>query len=275
MNGVKAALKTVREVIGSHEKLFGAAITRNDETIAASMPALRAVFGASVHHLERAKRSRNALDFDDLEYGALRVLECHPEVLERWRRDIHAVLVDEYQDTNRRQGDFVRRLAGADGKLFIVGDAKQSIYRFRGADVTVFRSERDRIAASGGSVLTLVDSYRTHPDLLHALDALLAPVLGTLSQPDRPWVERFEALKAARTAPADGLSSPFVELLLTVGTRGEDALDRAADAVVARVREARRLEGGHGGRRRRHTRSSSGIRGRRHPLPGIDIVRPV
>ncbi|NDJ76332.1 MAG: UvrD-helicase domain-containing protein, partial [Chloroflexi bacterium] len=95
----------------------------------------------------RLKHDRAALDFDDLERRTRDLLEEHPDVATRYQRDFRHVLVDEFQDTNDAQRRIIYRLAGigeplADGRLFVVGDPKQSIYAFRGADVSVFGAVR-------------------------------------------------------------------------------------------------------------------------------------
>ena len=74
--------------------------------------------------------------------------------------------MDEFQDTNERQRNIVEALAGLPGRLFVVGDARQSIYRFRRADVTVFRSIQLRVKNQGGLVLDLDQTYRAHEALL-------------------------------------------------------------------------------------------------------------
>ena len=77
-----------------------------------------------------------ALDFDDLLLRAGALLERDPAVREAWRRRFPFVLVDEYQDTNRAQYELVRLLAGPGGNLTVVGDEDQSIYSWRGADIS-------------------------------------------------------------------------------------------------------------------------------------------
>jgi ATP-dependent helicase/nuclease subunit A len=141
--------------------------------------------------------------------------------------------VDEFQDTNGRQRDLVRLLSGDGGKLFLVGDAKQSIYRFRGADVTVFRQERERI----GNIYPLEITYRAHQGLVEGLNALLRPVLGDTEDCQKPWREPFAPIKAYRAEPRPGFTSPYIELHLAVGSKKEGALDRAADALAVRLRE--------------------------------------
>src|SRR5690606_38452598 len=90
------------------------------------------------------------------------------------------VLVDEFQDTNEAQWDIVRALAdpAIPGGLFLVGDARQSIYAFRGADVSVFERVRVRLTDSGGahSEVTLSRSFRTHPTLVSCFNWLFAQI---------------------------------------------------------------------------------------------------
>ena len=157
----------------------------------------------------------------------------------RWQAETAALLVDEFQDTNDRQRRLVRRLTsrlgGDAGKLFIVGDAKQSIYRFRGADVTVFRQERERIAGAGGAVVALDTSYRAHRELIAGLNDLLRPVLGETEDPARPWVEPFAPLRHHRESAGPGFSPPHIELHLALGSKGDGGLARAAEALAARL----------------------------------------
>jgi len=197
------------------------------------VPALLRVFDRALTVYTSSKQARRALDFDDLEARALKLLQEHPDVRAYWQGRVGALLVDEFQDTNGRQRDLLKALNGDAGKLFIVGDGKQSIYRFRGADVSVFREER-RAIAGRGLALELATSYRAHAALVASLNTLLRPVLGDHEDPDRPYVEPFAALQHYRTAPAAGLEPPYMELHLTVGSKSDGALDRAARVLAAR-----------------------------------------
>ena len=237
VDSVKAALRTLRDMWRSQAALLALRLTPVDEALAQALPALRAAFAFACERYDAFKRERNALDFDDLEHGALALLKENEAVQERWQEDIRAILVDEFQDTNGRQRDLVALLNGDEGKLFIVGDAKQSIYRFRGADVAVFRAERERIEREGGAAFPLDTSYRAHRDLIQGLNDLLRPVLGEEADPDRPWAEPFAPLQPHREEPGAGFVPPHVELHLTVGSKGAGALDRAADALAARIVE--------------------------------------
>jgi ATP-dependent helicase/nuclease subunit A len=242
LDEVKSALRSLRDLWKGQAPLLELTLTPLDEELAGAVPALRALFSFACQRYDAFKRERNALDFDDLEYGALRLLREHEEVLEHWRGEVQAILVDEFQDTNGRQRDLVNLLNGGLGRLFVVGDAKQSIYRFRGADVTVFRAERERIKEQGGAVLDIDVCYRAHRDLVEGLNDLLRPVLGEEADTHRPWAEPFAALHHHREEPGPGFVPAHVELHLTVGSKAEGALDRAADALAARLREL--VEGG-------------------------------
>ncbi|MCS7177061.1 MAG: UvrD-helicase domain-containing protein [Candidatus Kapabacteria bacterium] len=138
--------------------------------------------------LEQEKQERNVLDFNDLQLKALRLLE-HPAVLERLRRSIQHVLVDEFQDTNPVQYALVRGLMGDEAmpgggpQVFLVGDPKQSIYSFRDADVRVFEQarqnivERNRNAVARGLLPRCEADALTDGDIHLPVSFRLAPEL--------------------------------------------------------------------------------------------------
>ena len=113
----------------------------------------------------QAKKRMNSLDFDDLIAGALHMLAEHDDLRARTAADMKFLLVDEFQDTDGTQLAIARLLADhASGPhLFIVGDAKQSIFYFRGAEVDVFQEERGRAE----QILPLDMNFRTLPDVLN------------------------------------------------------------------------------------------------------------
>ncbi len=234
---VRQALKCLRELWKKDAHLLNLQLNPLDRALAQAIPALRASWSFACRYYAELKRERNVLDFDDLEQQAWILLRTNVNVRDRWQEQIHAILVDEFQDTNHRQRDLVRILNGDQGKLFIVGDAKQSIYRFRGADVTVFRQERADIERDGGLAVSLHKSYRAHKALVESLNALLKPVLGEMEDPIRPWMEPFSPLSHHRENARYGQEAPFIELHLTVGSKSSGALDRAADALVGRIVE--------------------------------------
>jgi ATP-dependent helicase/nuclease subunit A len=136
----------------------------------------------------QAKERESALDFDDLELLACRLLEENDRLRERYRERFVHVLVDEFQDTNRLQLRLLRLLEGTDGRLFTVGDEFQSIYGFRHADVSVFRDFR-ATAAERDRVRPLTANFRSRPEILEALNAAFAPQWGDEFQPLEPGGE--------------------------------------------------------------------------------------
>ena len=171
-----------------------------------------------------AKASESALDFEDLQLTARNLLRDQPKIRERESWRFRSVLVDEFQDTNRLQCELIDLLATED--LFFVGDEFQSIYRFRHADVEVFRERRE---ASGG-VLALTENYRSRPEVLQVINHLFSSDFGDAFQP-LSAAGRFED-------PAFGAA---VELLVTDKSTYKDTgvhwRDGEAKHVAARIKE--------------------------------------
>jgi DNA helicase-2/ATP-dependent DNA helicase PcrA len=112
-----------------------------------------------------------ALDFDDLLLRALAVLERDTNIRDAWRRRFAYLLVDEFQDTNRVQYDLVRQLAGPEGNVTVVGDEDQSIYSWRGADISnILDFEHD---FPGTRVFRLEENYRSSQAILDTASALV------------------------------------------------------------------------------------------------------
>jgi DNA helicase-2/ATP-dependent DNA helicase PcrA len=121
---------------------------------------------------EKLLHQSNALDFDDLLLRSVRMLRESVPTREKWQQRFQYLHVDEYQDTNRVQYDLLRLLTGAHRNLCVVGDEDQSIYRWRGADVSILLSfSRDFPAAR---VVKLERNYRSTQNILDAAGAVVA-----------------------------------------------------------------------------------------------------
>jgi ATP-dependent exoDNAse (exonuclease V) beta subunit len=134
--------------------------------------ALRALVGDYARRYAEAKRAIGALDFDDLQLETLRLLRAHPRVAESLRARFRLVMVDEFQDTDALQLELVRMLAGQN--LCTVGDERQSIYGFRGADLGVYREHVEAMREAGALSVPLADNYRSHRGVLDFVNAAFA-----------------------------------------------------------------------------------------------------
>jgi len=210
-----------------------------EAALAEDLPRLATLFRQAEQAYRQSLDERFALDFDDLEQKALDLLRV-PEVHQKWQAELTAILVDEFQDTNGRQRDILDALWGeAPGRVLVVGDARQSIYRFRGADVTVFRRMGESIRARGGEPIELDLTFRAHERLLRVLDQFLPPIMGQGDDPDRPYAVAYTPMTADRPEPRAGVESPFVEFIVGVGETAEAARPHAALALVRCLNELR------------------------------------
>ncbi len=172
------------------------------------------------------KAARGALDFDDLELGAAALLHEHERIRASWSERFELMMVDEFQDTNRRQLAILAALER--GNLFTVGDALQSIYGFRHAEVSLFRARRDELAEHGSS-LSLTRNFRARKPLLDVVNAVFE---------ERLAGGDYAALEAGRVEQATvGAEQPLVELLLT-HKRGWDEDEERAAAVAGELPSA-------------------------------------
>ena len=122
--------------------------------------------------LSEALQLANAVDFDDLLVLPVRLLQQHPDKLASYRARFKYILVDEYQDTNRAQYEFIKLLGGEHGNVCVVGDDDQSIYGWRGADIrNILDFSKDFPDAT---VVRLEENYRSTPPILDLANVVIS-----------------------------------------------------------------------------------------------------
>lgn len=147
---------------------------------------------SKVYKLYQKKlKSNNSLDFDDLIMTTIQLFKEVPEVLDFYQRKFRYIHVDEYQDTNRAQYMLCRMLADSHHNICVVGDSDQSIYRWRGADITnILNFEEDYPEAK---VIMLEQNYRSTKNILNAANGVIA--LNSGRKPKKLWTDSDEGPK--------------------------------------------------------------------------------
>lgn len=185
---------------------------------AVAMDPLSRAAGSVYAELEGALRAANAVTFDDLLVLPVQVLRENADVHDRYSRKFQFILVDEYQDTNRAQFQFIKLLGKGHGNVSVVGDDDQSIYGWRGADIrNILDFEKEFTSAK---VVRLEENYRSTPGILEVANVAISANVG----------RRGKTLRATRPG-----GEP-VTLYETLDERDE------ADMVVDEIKSRQSLE---------------------------------
>jgi ATP-dependent exoDNAse (exonuclease V) beta subunit len=198
-----------------------------DELAAADRDLLQELLTAFSAAYQEVKDRESALDFEDLQLRARDLLRDDAAIREREQLRFRAIMVDEFQDTNRLQCELIDLIAGESVERFFVGDEFQSIYGFRHADVQVFRERR---AHASDGVLPLTMNYRSRPEVLAVVNHLFGGDFG----------DEFQPLAASGEFPDPVFGAP-VELLVTDKASYADTKVHwrrgEARAIARRIRE--------------------------------------
>ncbi|HWX19959.1 MAG TPA: UvrD-helicase domain-containing protein [Candidatus Binatia bacterium] len=214
------------------------------------MTALLGLVNEFTSAFTEAKRELAVVDFHDLEQYALRLLwdnetQQPTEIARHWRQKLRFVFVDEYQDINAAQDKIIEALSREDAQAnrFLVGDVKQSIYRFRLANPYIFQGYIEQWGRGQGKAIPLVDNFRSREGLLNFVNSLFGLIMrkevGGVSYDETARL-RFGAPTERRELGRTAASIPPVELHLRLKRRGEapDSDEEASDELV----EVRDLE---------------------------------
>lgn len=194
---------------------------------------------------EALKAEKSLLDNDDLLTRAYDALKDNPLVRAEFAGKFKMVMVDEFQDTAQQQVELVRLLCGVDGReLCTVGDAQQSIYRFRGADVSVFRRKKKEVERSGQGVSCSLDvNFRSHADILAYADKIFEGGEGNPLGRDFLHLDSCgEATRKGARALVDPTTARRQAVLVAGGSSQERAQHKAR-AIAERFARLRAREG--------------------------------
>jgi exodeoxyribonuclease V beta subunit len=166
------SLRRVSEILGPELEVDEAALLDRIAAAQTSFEAACAAVGLSAvrHHTARAKAERGWQTYGDMIAG---VVDAPTALTDQVRTRFDAVLVDEFQDTDPDQWSIIRRLfVEGPARVILVGDPKQSIYGFRGADVRAFREAQVVLQRGGAAALSLQENHRSSPSLVASLNQL-------------------------------------------------------------------------------------------------------
>jgi len=229
---------TKADIVGELKAIAADVEDVRARTIASSLPPLFESVRAFVLESAEARRRRGALEFHDLLVRARDLLRDNPEVRRALRARFIRLLIDEFQDTDPLQTEIAYLLAASDdadtsrpedfleeGRLFFVGDPKQSIYRFRRADIELYQGVQAHFEAS---TERLVQNFRSTPGVIEWVNAVLGRLIGTESRPGRA---AYVALAAARPS----IEGPRVTVLGGPVEGNAEAIRAAEAPEIARV----------------------------------------
>ena len=169
-------------------------------------------------------KENNALDFDDIIFHTVKLLQSNEDVLRYYQQKFRYVLVDEYQDTNHMQYLLTALLAGGRENICVVGDDDQSIYRFRGATIeNILNFEKQYL---GAKVIRLEQNYRSTQAILNAANAVIAHNVGRKGK--RLWTANGSGSPVViYEAQDEGAEANFVAGQIISGSKGKNFKDYA------------------------------------------------
>jgi ATP-dependent helicase/nuclease subunit A len=198
------------------------------------------LLGPFAERFRREFARRGWISFDGLLRRARDLVRDQPRVREEAKRRFAALLIDEFQDTDPLQGELLiflaekpnggakrwRDVIPAPGRIFVVGDPKQSIYRFRGADIAAYESFVLLLRASGALVCDLTANFRSVPGVVRPVNEVFAAVM-------KAEAGAQPAYKAISPARPEGAPEPAVRVIAVTGDGDAAEIQRAEAAWIA------------------------------------------
>lgn len=228
----KAMLRTLRDDhLKTYKSLFLPPPMELDRQLADLLFHWREATALVNKRFRDLKDQNGTLDFNDLENMTAHLLTHYPQVSRRYIQEFKHVMVDEFQDTNAMQRQIIYQLCGIGakkapaGKLFVVGDPKQSIYAFRGADVSIFRQVSEEIIQAGGQQVQLSTSFRSHQNLIGCINELFGNLLKTETRFASAYSVTYAPMTANRASSHTANQSPITLMMLPKTGKNGSGLD--------------------------------------------------
>lgn len=238
---LRRALITMRDQAKVIAGKIPSALNGEDEKGFALALGMIKLFERALALYQAHKRDLTAVDYNDLISLACQCLEKEGSQSRAYFNEkLQALLVDEFQDTNDMQATMLSLLAGAKTRVFLIGDDKQSIFKFQGADVATFNKwkllfKNETSSLTGSSIVTkLTRSFRSHPEVVSFVNAIFDYLLD--GDPELiPYVAAFEALEPARKMELITADEPPVETVtgtLDLGDAAGSGNQAAVEVVM-------------------------------------------
>jgi ATP-dependent helicase/nuclease subunit A len=203
-----------------------------------------AFLGPALKFYEAARRAKSRLNFQDQLILAAELLRENPEVRQYFQNRYRRILVDEFQDTDPIQAEVLFYLTGTDagekswtklvplpGSLFLVGDPKQSIYRFRRADIDIYNLVKDRIQGGGGEILALTANFRSLACLADWANPIFKAAFPAAPTSSQAAFSRLDAVRPGCPGGARGVAK------ITVPKVERNKGEKIAELDAARIAE--------------------------------------
>ena len=207
----------------------------DDDFLLSTIRDLFTLYTRILNDYDTAKLSQGTLDNDDLQLKTRDLLRNNEQIRQKLVERYQYFMVDEYQDTNELQYELVMLLTNElkDANLFIVGDPKQSIYGFRGADVRVFEKIKQKITDMGGEDISLTENFRSLRDPVGFINYFFNALMGNGTESE--FDVKYEAFTQARSVNANG----GIEILL--GRQGDKAANEYT-LIAKRIKDMKSNE---------------------------------
>ncbi len=202
------------------------------EELVAATERFKLLFDRVYYDFLAEMKRENVTDFTGVVIALHDILssEEHRWIKDRYSKQFKYIIVDEFQDTDSLQKGVIDLLRSEDNHVIYVGDAKQSIYRFRGAEVEVFSEARADVRARNGKIDRLDTNYRSHPDILRFCNAFYPKIFDGSA---KPYSQSYESVTPL---PVEGETAwrPRVKILFDPNGDEADAAARFVASIVGR-----------------------------------------